>query len=73
MHFEIYFDTAANATAYANGFNHEFDSIEVKDLDEAMNRVVVYVPRNPDYRGSFTQETMDRVGVVDVDCCDVWD
>ena len=73
MHFEIYFDTAANATAYANGFNPERASIEVKSLDEAMNRVVVYVPWNPDYRGSFTQETMDRVGVVDVDCCDVWD
>ena len=73
MHFEIYFATAANATAYANGFNAERDSIEVLDLDEAMNRVVVYVPWNPDYRGSFTEETMDRVGVVDVDCCDVWD
>jgi len=33
MHFEIYFDTAANATAYASGFNPERDSIEVLDLD----------------------------------------
>tara|TARA_Y100001938_G_scaffold138751_1_gene204683 strand:+ start:1804 stop:2115 length:312 start_codon:yes stop_codon:yes gene_type:complete len=73
MHFEIYFDTAANATAYANGFDHELDSIEVLDIDEGMNRVVVHVPWKPEYRGSFTQETMDRVGVVDVDCCDVWD
>ena len=70
MHFEIYFDTAANATAYANGFNHELDSIEVKTLDG--DRVVVYVPWNPEYKGSFTRETMDRVGVVDVDCCDDW-
>ena len=73
MHFEIYFYTAAHAPAYANGFNSERDSIEVRGLAEAMNRVVVYVPWNPDYRGSFTQETMDRIGVVDVDCCDVWD
>ena len=73
MHFEIYFDTAANATAYASGFNPERDSIEVLDLDEAMNKVVVHVPWKPEYRGNFTQETMDRVGVVDVDCCDVWD
>ena len=72
MHFEIYFDTAANATAYANGFNPERDSIEVKDLDEAMNRVVVHVPWKPEYRGNFTQETMDRVGVVDVDSCDFY-
>ena len=73
MHFEIFFDTAANATAYANGFNPQRDSIEVKSLDEAMNRVVVSVPWHPDHRGSFVNETMDRVGVVDVDCCDVWD
>ena len=73
MHFEIFFDTAANATTYANGFNHELDSIEVKDLDEAMNRVVVYVPWNPEYRGSFTQETMDRVGVTEVGECMTWD
>jgi hypothetical protein len=73
MHFEIFFDTAANATAYASGFNPQRDSIEVKSLDEAMNRVVVSVPWHPDYRGSFVNETMDRVGVVDVDCCDVWD
>ena len=73
MHFKIYFDTAANATAYASGFNHELDCIEVKSLDEAMNRVVVYVPWSPGYMGNFTQETMDRVGVVDVDCCDSWD
>ena len=68
MHFEIFFDTAANATAYANGFNPERDSIEVKTLDG--DRVVVYVPWNPEYRGSFTRETMDRVGVVDCDSCD---
>ena len=73
MHFAIYFDTAANAIAPANGIHPERASIKVLDLDEAMNRVVVYVPWNPEYRGSFTQETMDRVGVVDVDCCDVWD
>ena len=73
MHFEIYFDTAANATAYAKGFSPERDSIEVKDLHEAMNRVVVYVPWHPDYRGECTRETMDRGGVVDVDCCDSWD
>ena len=71
MHFEIYFDTAANATAYANGFNHELDSIEVKALDG--DRLVVYVPWSPEYRGSFTRETMDRVGVVDVAECDSWD
>ena len=73
MHFAIYFDTAANAIAPANGIHPERDSIKVLDLDEAMNRVVVYVPWNPEYRGSFTQETMDRGGVVDVDCCDGWD
>ena len=73
MHFEIFFDTAANATAYANGFNAERDSIKVQAIDEAMNRVVVYVPWHPQYRGEFVTETMDRVGVVDVDCCDVWD
>ena len=72
MHFEIFFDTAANATAYANGFNPERDSIEVRGFEEAKNRVVVYVPWNPDYRGSFVAETMDRVGVVDVDSCDDW-
>ena len=71
MHFEIFFDTAANATAYANGFNPERDSIEVKSLDG--ERLVVFVPWHPDHRGSFVNETMDRVGVVDVDCCDVWD
>ena len=71
MHFEIFFDTAANATAYANGFNHELDSIEVKALDG--DRLVVYVPWSPEYRGSFTRETMDRVGVVDVAECDSWD
>ena len=73
MHFAIYFDTAANAIAHANGIHPERDSIKVLDLDEAMNRVVVYVPWNPDYRGSFTQETMDMVGVVDCDTCDSWD
>jgi hypothetical protein len=26
MHFEVFFDTATNAAAYANGFNHELDS-----------------------------------------------
>ena len=72
MHFEIFFDTAANATAYANGFNPERDSIEVRGFDEAKNRVGVYVPWHPEYKGSFTRETMDRVGVVDVDCCDDW-
>ena len=71
MHFEIFFDTAANATAYANGFNPERDSIEVKSLDG--ERLVVSVPWHPDHRGSFVNETMDRVGVVDVDCCDVLD
>ena len=71
MHFEIFFDTAANATAYANGFNPERDSIEVKSLDG--ERLVVFVPWHPDHRGSFVNETMDRVGVVDVDCCDSWD
>ena len=25
---------------------------------------------DPDYRGEFTRETMDRVGVVDCDTCD---
>ena len=70
MHFEIFFDTAANATAHANGIHPERDSIEVLDLDEGMNRVVVHVPWKPEYRGSFTQETMDRVGVVDCDTCD---
>ena len=55
MHFEIYFDTAANAIAYASGFNPERDSIEVLGLDEAMNRVVVHVPWKPEYRGNFTQ------------------
>ena len=68
MHFEVFFDTATNAAAYANGFNHELDSIAVKTLDG--DRVVVYVPWNPEYRGSFTRETMDRVGVVDCDSCD---
>ena len=72
MHFEIFFDTAANATAYANGFNHVLDSIEVLDLNAEMNMVVVHVPWNPDYRGSFVAETMDRVGVVDCDSCDDW-
>jgi hypothetical protein len=71
MHFEIFFDTAANATAYAKGFNPERDSIEVKSLDG--ERLVVFVPWHPDHRGSFVNETMDRVGVVDVDCCDSWD
>ena len=71
MNFEIFFDTAANAAAYANGFNHELDSIRVEALDG--DRVVVYVPWNPQYAGSFTRETMDRVGVVDVAECDVWD
>ena len=33
MHFEIFFDTAANATAHANGIHPERDSIEVKSLD----------------------------------------
>ena len=70
MHFEIFFDTAANATAYANGFNPERDSIEGRGFDEAKNRVVVYVPWHPEYKGSFTRETMDRVGVVDCDTCD---
>ena len=70
MHFEIFFDTAANATAYANGFNPERDSIEVRGFDEAKNRVVVYVPWHPEYKGSFTRETMDRVGVVDCATCD---
>ena len=70
MHFEIFFDTAANATAYANGFNPERDSIEVRGFDEAKNRVVVYVPWHPEYKGSFTRETMDRGGVVDCDTCD---
>ena len=73
MHFQVFFDTAANATAYASGFNPERDSIEVLDLDEAKNRLVVFVPWHPDYRGEFTRETMDMVGVVDVDCCDSWD
>ena len=73
MHFQVFFDTAANATAYANGFNPERDSIEVLDLNAEMNMVVVHVPWNPDYRGEFTRETMDMVGVVDVDCCDSWD
>ena len=73
MHFQIFFDTAANATAYANGFNPERDSIEVLDLNAEMNMVVVHVPWNPDYRGECRRETMDMVGVVDVDCCDVWD
>ena len=71
MHFEIFFDTAANAAAHANGFNHELDSIEVTTLDG--DRLVVYVPWRPEYKGSFTRETMDRVGVVDVAECDVWD
>ena len=71
MHFEIFFDTAANAAAHANGFNPERDSIEVKSLDG--ERLVVFVPWHPDYRGSFVDETMDMVGVVDVDCCDSWD
>jgi len=71
MHFEIFFDTAANAAAHANGFNPERDSIEVKSLDG--ERLVVFVPWHPDHRGSFVNETMDMVGVVDVDCCDVWD
>jgi hypothetical protein len=68
MHFEIFFDTAANATTYANGFNHELDTIEVKTVDG--DRVVVYVPWSPGYMGDFTRETMDRVGVVDVAECD---
>ena len=68
MHFEIFFDTSTNAAAYADGFNHELDSIEVKTL--AGDRVVVYVPWSPEYRGSFTRETMDRGGVVDCDSCD---
>ena len=71
MHFEIFFDTAANAAAHANGFNPERDSIEVKSLDG--ERLVVFVPWHPDHRGSFVNETMDMVGVVDVDCCDSWD
>ena len=71
MHFAIYFDTAANAAAHANGFNPERDSIEVKSLDG--ERLVVFVPWHPDHRGSFVNETMDMVGVVDVDCCDSWD
>ena len=71
MHFEIFFDTAANAAAHANGIHPERDSIEVKNLDG--ERLVVFVPWHPDYRGSFVDETMDMVGVVDVDCCDVWD
>ena len=68
MHFEIFFDTAANATAHANGIHPERDSIEVKSLDG--DRLVVFVPWHPDYRGEFTRETMDRVGVVDCDTCD---
>ena len=71
MHFEIFFDTAANAAAHANGIHPERDSIEVKNLDG--ERLVVFVPWHPDHRGSFVDETMDMVGVVDVDCCDVWD
>ena len=71
MHFEIFFDTAANAAAHANGFNPERDSIEVKSLDG--ERLVVFVPWHPDHRGSVVNETMDRGGVVDVDCCDSWD
>ena len=71
MHFEIFFDTAANATAHANGIHPERDSIEVKSLDG--ERLVVFVPWHPAHRGSFVTETMDRVGVVDVDCCDGWD
>ena len=71
MHFEIFFDTAANAAAHANGFNPERDSIEVKSLDG--ERLVVFVPWHPDHRGSFVNETMDMGGVVDVDCCDSWD
>ena len=73
MHFEIYFDTAANAAAHANGIHPERDSIKVLDFDEAKNRLVVFVPWHPDYRGAFVNATMDMVGVVDVDCCDVWD
>ena len=73
MHFEIYFDTAANAAAHANGIHPERDSIKVLDFDEAKNRLVVFVRWHPDYRGEFTRETMDMVGVVDVDCCDSWD
>ena len=68
MHFEIFFDTAANAAAPANGIHPERDSIEVKSLAGA--RLVVFVPWHPDYRGEFTRETMDRVGVVDCDTCD---
>ena len=55
------------------GFDPERGCFGVLDLDEAMNEVVVHVPWKPEYRGNFTQETMDRIGVVDVDCCDVWD
>ena len=68
MHFEIFFDTAANATAHANGIHPERDSIEVKSLDG--DRLVVFVPWHPDYRGEFTREPMDRVGVVAVAECD---
>ena len=73
MHFQIFFDTAANATASANGFNHELDSIKVLDLNAEMNLGVVHVPWNPDYRGSFVAETMDSGGVGDCDTCDSWD
>ena len=73
MHFEIFFDTAANAAAHANGIHPERDSIKALDFYEAKNRLVVFVPWHPDYRGSFVNETMDMVGVVAVDCCDVWD
>ena len=70
MYFEIFFDTVANATAYADGFT-PMDSIRVEALDG--DRVVVFVPWKAQYKGSFMLETMDRVGVTEVGECMTWD
>tara|TARA_B100000482_G_C12506331_1_gene258661 strand:+ start:420 stop:632 length:213 start_codon:yes stop_codon:yes gene_type:complete len=70
MYFEIFFDTAANADAYAGGFTL-LDDIRVEALDG--DRVVVFVPWKTQYKGSFMLETMDRVGVTEVGECMTWD
>ena len=70
MYFEIFFDNATNAAAYAGGFTL-LDDIQVEALDG--DRVVVFVPWKTQYKGSFMRETMDRVGVTEVGECMTWD
>ena len=71
MYFEIFFDTAANAAAHANGIHPEHDSIEVKSLYG--DRLVFFVPWHTDYREGFKREMMDRVVVDEVAEYDSWD